>query len=123
MAVASGLLVMVAHATYGQSLSNRTELGQAHAQHLVERAVKDTAKLAFHKLLLPTQATAVCVAEPILFGIYGKRNIVKERPYEVYFLGDFWYIAGTLPKGYRGGTFEIIINAKDSRVVFLAHGR
>lgn len=117
------LLGMLSHAASGQNFSNRTVLGQAHAQQQVEQAVKDTAKLAFRNRLLPTQATAVCVAEPILFGIYGKRNIARERPYEVYLVDGFWYIAGTLPKGYRGGVFEIIISANDSKVIFLAHGK
>jgi len=117
------LLVMLSSAAFGQNLRNRTVLGQAHAQQQVKQAVTDTAKLAFPTRLLPTQATAVCVAEPILFGLYGKRNITRERPYEVYLVDGSWYIAGTLPKGYRGGVFEIIISAKDSKVIFLAHGR
>lgn len=78
------LLVMLSYAAFGQNLRNRTVLGQVHAQQQVNQAVKDTAKLAFHNRLLPTQATAVCVAEPILFGIYGKRNFrkwVKGLPY------------------------------------------
>jgi len=67
--------------------------------------------------------TAISVAEPILFSIYGKDNITKQRPYEIYFIDNYWVIAGTLPKGYLGGTFLIIIDSKDSEIIRITHGK
>jgi hypothetical protein len=114
---------MIVLSTYGQKSSGRSILGQEHAEQQVEAAVKGTAHSLQPNSLLPTQATAIAVAEPLLFNIYGARNIIKQRPYESYLINGFWYIKGTLPKGYLGGTFEIILDAKDSRVIFLAHGK
>ncbi|WP_157807296.1 YbbC/YhhH family protein [Hymenobacter chitinivorans] len=74
-------------------------------------------------VLLPDQATAVTVVEPLLFRIYGKDNIVRQRPYEAYLIDGFWYVSGTLPNGCDGGVFEIILNAKDSQVLQVTHGK
>ncbi|RZK31002.1 MAG: hypothetical protein EOO61_18565 [Hymenobacter sp.] len=122
-AVAISLLAMLAFSACGQTSSSRSVLGQEYAKQQVEAAVKGTAKSLQPTVLLPTQTTAIAVVEPLLFNIYGARNIIKQRPYEVYLINGFWHIAGTLPKGYEGGTFEIIIAATDSKVIFLSHGK
>jgi hypothetical protein len=122
-AVASSLLTMLAFSACGQNSSSRSVLGQEYAKQQVGAAMKGTAKSLQPTILLPTQATAIAVVEPILFNIYGAQNIIKQRPYEVYLINGFWHIMGTLPKGYLGGKFEIIIDAKDSRVIFLSHGK
>ncbi|SDY82866.1 NTF2 fold immunity protein [Hymenobacter psychrophilus] len=61
--------------------------------------------------------------EPLLFSIYGKENIIRQRPYEVYLINGFWYLAGTLPDDMLGGTFELIVEAQNGRVVELTHGK
>jgi hypothetical protein len=114
---------MLAFSACGQSLRSRSVVGQEYAKQQVKSAVKGTAKSLQPKILLPTQATAIAVAEPLLFNIYGKRTIIEQRPYETHLINGLWYIAGTLPKDYLGGTFELIIDAKDSRVIFLSHGK
>jgi hypothetical protein len=122
-AVASSLLVMLALSACGQQIRKRSVLGQAYAKQQVEAAVKGRATSLLPKPLLTTQAMAIAVVEPMLFNIYGKRNISEQRPYEVYLINGFWYVAGTLPQDYLGGTFEIILDAKDSRVIYLSHGK
>ncbi|WP_354576931.1 NTF2 fold immunity protein [Hymenobacter sp. UYP22] len=72
---------------------------------------------------LPDSAAAVRVAEPILFRTYGQKNIVHERPYEVYLIDKYWVLMGTLPKDSDGGVFTIILNSQDSRVIELTHGK
>jgi hypothetical protein len=121
--IIGSLLTILTLSACGQSLSSRTVKGEKYAKQQVELAVKDIDKAPFYKTLLTTQATAVAVAEPILFGIYEKRNITRQRPYEVYLINGFWYITGTLPQDSRGGTFQIIIDAKNSQVIALSHGR
>lgn len=67
--------------------------------------------------------TAVEIAESILFPIYGKDNIIKQRPYDVNFTDGYYIIIGTFPKPQIGGTFIIIINSKDGKVIKLTHGK
>lgn len=71
--------------------------------------------------IIKDSITAIAVAEPILFDIYGKDNITRQKPYEVYLIDNYWVIKGTLPKSYAGGTFLIIIDARDSRVLKIIH--
>lgn len=67
--------------------------------------------------------TAVDVAESILFKIYGEENIIKQRPYDVNFTDGYYIINGTFPKPTIGGTFLIIINSQDGKVIKLTHGK
>lgn len=67
--------------------------------------------------------TAVDVAENILFNIYGKENIIQQRPYNLNFIDGYYIIEGTLPKNTLGGTFLIIINSKDGKIIKLTHGK
>lgn len=75
----------------------------------------------FYDTLIPDKETAIAVAEPILFKYYGKQEIKSERPYEVMFIDGYWYITGTLPEGYLGGTFIIIINSLNGQIIRLIH--
>jgi len=74
-------------------------------------------------LLLPDSIIAMQVAEPILFRTYGKKNILPQRPYEVYLIDQYWVIQGTLPRGSKGGTFLLILDARNSRVIELTHDK
>ena len=72
--------------------------------------------------VIPDSKTAVEIAESILFPIYGKDNIIKQRPYDVNFTDGYYIINGTFQKSEIGGTFIIIINSKDGKVIKLTHG-
>jgi hypothetical protein len=74
-------------------------------------------------LILKDSMNAVSVCEPILFSIYGKDNIMQQRPYEAYLVDNYWIIFGTLPKDYSGGTFLVILNAKDGKILRITHGK
>jgi hypothetical protein len=104
-----------------QSFIGRTVLGEQYARQQVLSLVKEMPRKTSTKPLLPTKEIAVATAEPILFNIYGKQHIIQERPYEAYLINGYWYISGTLPKGYEGGTFELIMGADNGRVVHLTH--
>ena len=73
--------------------------------------------------VIKDRETAINVAEAILFKIYGKENIIRQRPYEVSMIGDNWFLNGTLPEGYLGGTFSIELNATNGQVMMLMHGQ
>ena len=71
--------------------------------------------------LIRNSSTAIAMVEPLLFDIFGKDQILSERPYEVYLIDGFWYLSGTIPKGWKGGGFEIILSAKDGKIIRLTH--
>lgn len=73
--------------------------------------------------VIPDSQTAVDVAENFLFNIYGKENIIQQRPYNLNLIDDYYIIEGTLPKNTLGGTFLIIINSKDGKIIKLTHGK
>ena len=65
---------------------------------------------------------AISIVEPLLFSVYGKENIVKQRPYKIGKVQNYWVISGSLPKQTIGGVFEIIIDSKNGKIVRLTHG-
>ena len=118
-------MLLLSLPTFGQSLKNRSTVGKGYAEEQVRLAIlagKHQA-LPTDKPLLANNNIAIAVAEPMLFNIYGKDNIIRQRPYEAYLVFGFWYIMGTLPKDSKGGTFEIIIEASTSRVIDVNHGK
>ena len=117
------LYSMIAYSSCGQNLENRTVPGEQNARKIIKEAIIDKSNKPFYDTLIKNKKTAIAVAEPILFDIYGKKEIVAERPYECYLIDGYWYISGTLPKDWLGGVFEIIINSKDGKVIKLTHGK
>ncbi|WP_157593106.1 YbbC/YhhH family protein [Rufibacter tibetensis] len=102
----------------------RTILGLEFSKKELDEALKNTdKKQIFVDKVIKDKSTAIGVAEAMLFSIYGKENIVKQRPYEYYLIDGYWVINGTLPQGWVGGTFLIIINSTDGKVIKLTHGK
>ena len=90
----------------------------------VEKTLNDAIKenKTFENNILPDEITAIKVVEPILFRIYGKENILKQRPYEIIKQNDYYIINGTMKKPAPGGVFVIIINSKNAKIIELIHG-
>jgi hypothetical protein len=110
----------------GQTKADRLKSGETYARKELKVALSDSAihnVISAKSLIIKDKETAVNVAEPILFDTYGKGNIRKQRPYEIYLVDNFWVISGTLPKGYSGGTFLIIIDATNSKIIRLTHSK
>lgn len=110
----------------GQTNSDKLKLGEANARSELKVALADTTihnVINSNSLIIKNKETAIDVVEPILFSIYSKDNIIKQRPYEIYLIEHFWIISGTLPKGYLGGTFLIIVDATNSKIIRLTHGK
>jgi hypothetical protein len=103
-----------------QNFDGRLVLGEKIAKQEITEALKRNRK-PFYDTLITDKETAIAMAEPLLFKIYGKEEIKSERPYEIYLIDGYWYISGTLPKGYKGGTFIIIINSINGEVIKLIH--
>jgi hypothetical protein len=118
-----GILIQMSLVCCGQS---RTTLGEEFAKAELERSLADTTlhnSIDNKREILKDKETAISVAERILFSGYGQKNIEYQRPYEIYKITGYWIISGTLPKGSVGGTFFIIMDARNSRVVRLTHGK
>ncbi len=108
------------------SQNNRSVLGKSHAEKELKIALSKESQhnvIDNKSLLIKDSLTAIKVAEPILFSIYGKENIESEKPYETYLINNYWVIAGTLPEDSLGGTFLIIIDARNSKVLKVTHGK
>jgi NTF2 fold immunity protein len=93
-------------------------------EELKNALLADTTKLDIldkKELLIKNENTAISIAEPILFDIYGKSKIEDEKPYEVYLIDNYWVIRGTLNRFSFGGTFVIIIDARNSKVLKIIH--
>jgi hypothetical protein len=98
----------------GQSIEKRTILGKSYAEQELKSALTDKSQ---HTIIenktepIKDSLTAIKIVDPILFRIYGKKNIVQQRPYEIYLIDNYWVIIGTLPVDTEGGTFLIIMDS------------
>jgi hypothetical protein len=113
----------------GFSLLSFSAFGQTKSDSLARVKLNSSlTDIKFHSVLnlkepiIKDSTTAVAVAEPILFGIYGKDNILEQKPYIIRHIDDYWLITGTLHHDV-GGTFFIIIDAMDSKVIRITHGK
>lgn len=122
------VLVIIAIATSFasccQTFSDRSILGE----ELLKKELDETLKnKSLHNVIdgrreiIEDKETAVLLAEKFLFRIYGEEKIKDERPYEIFKFGRYWTMRGTLPKNSLGGTFLIIIDATDSKVIRITH--
>ena len=69
-----------------------------------------------------TGKAAIQKAEKLWIDLYGK-DIVKEKPYKVYFdeENQAWLVNGSLPYGYDGGVAYVIIRKTDGKVLAVWH--
>jgi hypothetical protein len=118
-------LVMIC-AACGQSFDNRNWLGEDILKKNLEETLQND---SVHNVvdgkqeIIKSKEAAISIAEKFLFHIYGEDKIKDERPYESYKFGKYWTIKGTLPKGWDGGTFLIILDATDGKVLRITHDK
>ena len=74
-------------------------------------------------VILKDRNVAILIAETILFNLYGKENIQRQKPYAVDLLDNYWVISGSLEKDMLGGTFLIILDSRNSEVLKITHGK
>lgn len=115
------LLILVFSSSFSQSKNPDLE----RARKFVEESLNN--KTAHNVIVKKTsqhlleKQTIIKIAEAALFQIYGKENILKQRPYKTYRINNFWLIEGTL-KGYIGGVFQIIIDDRTGEIKRITHG-
>lgn len=120
------LLTLTTLTSCGQNKQERITLGKKYAEQRLKSALTDTTKhnvINNSNSIINDSLTATTIAETILFRIYNKTNITKQRPYEINHINNYWVLNGTLPKGTLGGTFLIIIDDRNSRIIKITHGK
>lgn len=119
------ILFMSLSTACGQDKNERTVLGKSTAEKELELALSERPQhnVISQSTIIKDNSTAIKVAEPILFSVYGEDNIINQRPYEVHLIEHYWVISGTLPEGMLGGTFLIIIDSRNSEILKLTHGK
>ena len=109
--------------SFSQNFQGRMVVGKKYAAEEIKKAIANKNYKPFYDTLINDKEMAIAIAESILFKIYGRENIIEQRPFESYMINKYWYISGTLPKDWNGGVFEIIINSKNAQVIKLIHGK
>lgn len=82
-------------------------------------------KLYADKRLIYNEEIAVSVAEAYLFHQFGESRIKNEKPYKITMVKDNWVIEGNDDDdiNMKTGSFFIVINSIDGKVLGMAHGK
>lgn len=115
-------VVLIPLTFFGQNFKNRTAIGEDSARQMIKSFLSDNTYKLSSDTLIKDKDMAISVAELLLFKSYGKALITSERPYECYLVDGYWFLRGTLPKNFTGDVFEMIMSAKDGRIVKMNHG-
>ena len=57
---------------------------------------------------VPDGETAVAIAEAILIPIYGRDQILSERPFRAILKNEIWAVEGSLPRGFLLGGVAVV---------------
>jgi hypothetical protein len=120
------ILVNFTIVVFWQSKNAILSKGKLFLKAKLEFALKDNLQhnvINNKSIIVKDSIMAIKIAETILFSIYGKLNIINQKPYEIYSDKKYWIIAGKLPKKHKGGTFLIIIDAQNSEIIKLTNGK
>ena len=121
-----GTLLLLTLNSWSQKINYKPLSNKEYARQELKSALDDNTKNHYingKTVIIKDSLTAIGVAEPILFGIYGKDEIIGERPYKIFLIDNYWIINGTLPENFVGGVFLIIIDSRDSKIVKIIHGK
>ncbi|GAA4345300.1 NTF2 fold immunity protein [Flaviaesturariibacter amylovorans] len=106
----------------GVAAQERFHQNLEDATRRVQSVLHDTVRIKGTRPVRDT-AAAIALAESVLFKTYGQKEILRQRPYDIFLVSGAWYICGTIPKGMRGGTFECIVKASDGAILQVTHSR
>jgi hypothetical protein len=70
---------------------------------------------------VPTAGVAIQIAEAIWKKKYGIYLIEDEKPYLAELKDSIWYITGSLPEGWNGGTAKAEISKKSGKILKIIH--
>jgi len=70
-----------------------------------------------------TPEIAIQIAETILNGIYGKKNIEKQKPFFINLENDVWIIEGKIENDVKGGVAYMEIRKSNGEILKVIHGK
>ncbi|MDP2161547.1 MAG: NTF2 fold immunity protein [Flavobacterium sp.] len=112
--------------SFSQNSIEQNKEGRVIAEKELELALSKKSRhnvIDQKSIIIKDTLSAITIAESILFNIYDKTSILEQKPYEIHHINNYWIISGTLPKGYKGGTFLIILDDRNSEIIKLTHGK
>jgi hypothetical protein len=76
------------------------------------------------KVLYSESDMALKFARNALDNKYGKEKMDSEEPFLItLFDNKFWFVRGTLPEGYLGGTVLILFSKYNGDILLITHGK
>lgn len=72
---------------------------------------------------IPDATTAVGVAEIVLMPIYGRDQILRQKPLVAVREGNSWIVTGTMKPGDVGGVATIVIDKRTGGILRVTHGK
>lgn len=116
------IIIMTSTVMFGQE-TKRSKITEKRAREIIRKNLSDSTSHNVIKLrpMLTKREKAIEFAELVLWDVYGKKNIEIQKPYNVFLIDEYWFLSGTLPEEMIGGTFTLIIDSRDYRVLFLTH--
>jgi hypothetical protein len=75
------IFIGVPFISFGQNPNLKHLTGEKYARETVSAALINQDQKTFYDTLISDKETAIDVAEIILFKMYGRENIISERPY------------------------------------------
>lgn len=112
--------------SFSQNSIEQNKEGRIIAEKELELALSKKSRhnvIDQKSIIIKDTLSAIIIAESILFNIYDKTSILEQKPYEIYHINNYWVISGTLPKDYKGGTFLIILDDRNSEIIKITHGK
>jgi hypothetical protein len=107
-------------------INNKTYLGQKIAQKYINeylQSEKSDNYVLNNTKLINDSKTLISVIEPILFNVFGKQNIINQRPYGIYKCNDYWFVMGSLNAEMEGGVFHIGLDSRNGRIIIIFHDK
>ena len=116
-ALSCGQQKQVAHVENNQPQS-KTQVPSQKAESANPLSATD---LQPKKRCVADEQTAIAIAVAVWVPIYGKAQIESEKPYKATLINGIWFVKGSLPEGYDGGTAVAEISQKDGRILKVIH--
>ncbi len=73
--------------------------------------------------LVSTPEIAAQMAETILNGIYGEKNIEKQKPFVVNLENEIWIVKGQMKENSKGGVVYVEIRKSNGEILKITHGK
>ncbi len=112
--------------SFSQNSIEQNKEGRVIAEKELELALsKKTVHNVINQknIIIKDSLSAITIAETILFTVFDKTSILDQKPYDIHHINNYWIISGTLPKEYKGGTFLIILDDRNSEIIRITHGK